>query len=124
MLSTPNVCTEQPLNNETAFCSQHFELAVQCAYPTDLRGFLKFCGATAAAGNVTPGTIYQESTEESLISPENYVNILSTLLQYQPVQHSLVLPRVNETSAGTHGIIFSTCLQNDMIGIICNYNCL
>ena len=50
MLSTPDVCTEQPLNNETAFCSQHFELAVQRAYPTDVRGFLKFCGATAAAG--------------------------------------------------------------------------
>ena len=62
MLSTPNVCTEQPLNNETAFCSQHFQLVVQRDYQTDVRGFLKFCRATAAAGNVALRTVYPERT--------------------------------------------------------------
>ena len=62
MLSTPNVCTKQPLNNETAFCSQHFQLVVQRDYQTDVRGFLKFCRATAAAGNVALRTVYPERT--------------------------------------------------------------
>ncbi len=40
----PNVCPEQP-SGMAIFCQQHLALAEELGYPTDIRAFLKFCGA-------------------------------------------------------------------------------
>ena len=51
-MNAPDVCTEQPHNNTSAFCDYHAKVATEKGYPTDLRGFLKFCGVHKLAGIV------------------------------------------------------------------------
>ena len=41
----PNVCPE-PLKPRSAFCIEHFSKAQLLGYPTDVKGFLSYCGAT------------------------------------------------------------------------------
>ena len=43
----PDVCTEEPINSKSAFCHHHHEVATHHSYPTDVRGFLKFCGTSS-----------------------------------------------------------------------------
>ena len=40
----PPVCTEEPANN-SAFCASHSKFIQSCGYPTNIRDFLKACGA-------------------------------------------------------------------------------
>lgn len=42
-LNVPDVCSNQPVNSETAFCFYHCELAKRSEYPTTVRQFLNFC---------------------------------------------------------------------------------
>ena len=49
-LNVPNICPNQ-LKKGSAFCEHHFEVALNLNYPTDIKGFLKFCGVVK-----TPGT--------------------------------------------------------------------
>ena len=44
-LNIPDICPRQ-LKSESAFCEQHHAVAQQLKYPTDIRGFLSFCGVT------------------------------------------------------------------------------
>ena len=46
----PNVCPE-PLKPKSAFCIEHFSKAQLLGYPTDVKGFLSYCGATKTAGD-------------------------------------------------------------------------
>lgn len=48
MLNLPDVCTDSPVRGK-AFCQDHCDLLEKEApdVPTDLREFLKFCGAKA-----------------------------------------------------------------------------
>ena len=46
----PNVCTEEPAGN-SAFCAYHLRLAKDRGYPTDVRGFLSYCGVTGKSIN-------------------------------------------------------------------------
>ena len=45
----PNVCPE-PLKPKSAFCIQHYSKAQTLGYPTDVKGFLSYCGAAKTAG--------------------------------------------------------------------------
>ena len=49
-LNVPNICPNQ-LKKGSAFCEHHYEVALNLNYPTDIKGFLKFCGVAQ-----TPGT--------------------------------------------------------------------
>lgn len=41
----PSVCTEEPSNPQSAFCSRHCEIAIQKGIPTGLRDFIhNYCG--------------------------------------------------------------------------------
>ena len=42
-ITFPDVCPQQPKGN-SVFCPAHLQVAKQRHYPTDLRGFLEFCG--------------------------------------------------------------------------------
>lgn len=41
-ITFPDVCPEQPKVN-SIFCQAHLQVAQERQYPTDLRGFLKYC---------------------------------------------------------------------------------
>ena len=44
-LNMPSVCTEEPMNPQSALCRRHCELATQMGIPTDLRDFIhNYCG--------------------------------------------------------------------------------
>ena len=45
----PNVCPE-PLKPKSAFCIEHYSKAQTLGYPTDVKGFLSYCGAAKTAG--------------------------------------------------------------------------
>ena len=47
-VSYPDVCTEQPVGN-SAFCAYHQTQAISREYPTDVKGFLSFCGTSSKA---------------------------------------------------------------------------
>ena len=47
LVNFPSVCPNQPQGN-TAFCSDHLELAQSLHYPTDIKGFVTYCGAKSA----------------------------------------------------------------------------
>ena len=47
-LNIPNVCPRQ-LKSGSAFCDHHYRVAQELNYPTDIRGFLSFCGATESS---------------------------------------------------------------------------
>ena len=49
LLKFPSVCTSQP-KSKSAFCVAHYSKAEQLGYPTDVKGFLRFCGAQKTAG--------------------------------------------------------------------------
>ena len=42
----PDVCSKEPINSKSAFCKEHHMLAIEKKCPTDVRGFLKFCGTS------------------------------------------------------------------------------
>ena len=45
----PNVCPE-PLKPKSSFCIEHYSKAQTLGYPTDVKGFLSYCGAAKTAG--------------------------------------------------------------------------
>ena len=45
----PDVCPEQP-HKSTIFCAEHLAVALNKGYPTDLKGFLAFCGSNPDNG--------------------------------------------------------------------------
>ena len=49
LLNFPSVCTGQP-KAKSAFCITHHSKAQGLGYPTDVKGFLHFCGARKTAG--------------------------------------------------------------------------
>ena len=52
LLNFPSVCTGQP-KAKSAFCITHHSKAQGLEYPTDVKGFLHFCGARKTAGKQT-----------------------------------------------------------------------
>jgi hypothetical protein len=46
LINMPDVCINQPLNSEIAFCCHHMEIAKTKGYPTKVRDFVKFCSST------------------------------------------------------------------------------
>ncbi len=45
----PNVCPEQ-LKPKSAFCVEHYPKAQALGYPTDVKGFISYCGSITTAG--------------------------------------------------------------------------
>ena len=43
LINMPDVCCNQPINSEIAFCKSHYELAIKKGYPTKDREFVKYC---------------------------------------------------------------------------------
>ena len=48
LLNYPNVCTNEPINQNNAFCLYHFEEAKKHNVPSNLRDFLRYCGVKIA----------------------------------------------------------------------------
>ena len=48
MDALPNVCAEEP-ESGSAFCSRHKEVIESMEYPSDLRGFIRSCGANPSS---------------------------------------------------------------------------
>ena len=46
-VNIPDVCCNQPETSNVAFCKIHRQLAIQKEIPTDIKGFIKFCGDSA-----------------------------------------------------------------------------
>lgn len=49
----PDVCQGQPISSKHAFCSQHHEVAIKAEVPTDIHGFIHYCGGQAKIGTLT-----------------------------------------------------------------------
>ena len=43
-LNYPDVCQNQPLTSKHAFCEYHNSLAIDKKIPTDIKGFIHYCG--------------------------------------------------------------------------------
>ena len=61
----PNVCTEEPAGN-SAFCAYHLRLAKDRGYPTDVRGFLSYCGVPGKSINAH--TMARASLSDSTVT--------------------------------------------------------
>ena len=48
-LNIQNVCPKEP-DGRSIFCKEHLKTAEEMGYKTDLKGFLRQCGATQTAG--------------------------------------------------------------------------
>jgi len=48
----PDVCQCQPMTSKHAFCSVHHEVVVQKKIPTDICGFINYCGGNAKIGTL------------------------------------------------------------------------
>ena len=77
-VNAPDVCTEQPHNNSSTFCDYHAKVATEKGYPTDLRGFLKFCGVHKLAGIVL---LHKNSSQCTVHRFKTIMNALTITLQ-------------------------------------------
>ena len=55
LINMPDVCTNQPMNSENAFCCHHVEVAKTKGYPVKVRDFVKFCSSKS---NILYYTMY------------------------------------------------------------------
>ena len=46
-LNYPDVCQNQPLTSKHAFCKHHHAIASEMKIPTDVKGFIQYCGGIA-----------------------------------------------------------------------------
>lgn len=48
----PDVCQGQPKTSKHAFCEVHHDVATKIKIPTDIRGFIHYCGGKAMIGKL------------------------------------------------------------------------
>ena len=58
LINLPDVCCNQPINSESAFCQTHHDLAINKGYPTKARDFIKYCGTTSSTSITIKTCIY------------------------------------------------------------------
>lgn len=58
-VNAPDVCCNQPETNKIAFCHMHKELALQKGIPTDIKGFIKYCGTSISGECMHINKIYK-----------------------------------------------------------------
>ena len=49
-INYPDVCENQPVSSKHAFCSMHHKVATEKKVPTDIQGFIRYCGGKAKLG--------------------------------------------------------------------------
>lgn len=49
-LTHPDICENQPGSSKEAFCKKHLDLAKEKDVPTDVKGFIQYCGGSAKFG--------------------------------------------------------------------------
>ena len=48
----PDVCQNQPMTSKHAFCKVHYEVAIEKKIPTDIKGFVQYCGGKPMVGRL------------------------------------------------------------------------
>ena len=49
-INYPDACQGQPITSKQAFCNVHHEVATEKKVPTDVRGFIDYCGGKVKFG--------------------------------------------------------------------------
>ena len=49
-INYPDVCQGLPITSKHAFCNAHHEVATEKKVPTDVRGFIDYCGGKVKFG--------------------------------------------------------------------------